>query len=178
MAYQREAVGSKMMGKATHPTHRRQGEDHPASNFVSNSPPAERTGSALTILRIDKLKATGKTYYVNDAAQPGLSVRVSAAGVKAFVFTKHKDRKFTRITLGRVGAMRLDAARLAAQALHGQLALGVDIAGERRTAKTATKSETMQEAFARFLAKKARRPKTLNDYQSLWRGAIPAGGGR
>jgi hypothetical protein len=131
--------------------------------------------TALTELRIEKLPATGATYYVNDAAQPGLSVRVSAGGVKAFIFTKFKQGRLTRITLGRAGALRLDAARRAAQALHGELALGVDVGAARRAAASQAKAETMQEAFERFMALKARRPNTSMDYERLWRLHVPAG---
>jgi hypothetical protein len=82
---------------------------------------------SLTELRIEKLKATGAEYYVNDGRQPGLSVRVSAQGVKAFVFTKKKDGRLTRITIDRSPAMRLEDARRAAQKLHGEMALGIDV---------------------------------------------------
>jgi integrase len=130
---------------------------------------------ALTELRIEKLPTKGETYYLNDATQPGLSVRVSAGGVKAFVFTKHKGSKLTRITLGRVGALRLDAARKAAQALHGELALGIDVGAVRRAARVTVKPQTMQEAFDRFLGLKSRRNRTVADYESIWRLHIPAG---
>jgi hypothetical protein len=56
-----------------------------------------------------------------------LYVGAAAGGVKAFVFTKFKHGRLTRITLGRAGALRLDSARRAAQALHGQLALGAGL---------------------------------------------------
>jgi hypothetical protein len=79
----------------------------------------------LTELKIEELQAKDKTYYVHDAKTPGLSVGVTPNGVKAFVFIKFK-RKFIRITLGKVGALRLDAARGAARKLHGDLAMGVD----------------------------------------------------
>ena len=150
---------------------RARGQALTASSVQAN--PSTRSG-ALTELRIEKLPATGATYYVNDAACPGLSVRVSAGGIKAFVFTKFKHGRLTRITLGRAGALRLDAARRAAQALHGELALGVDVGATRRAAKAQTKTETMQEAFERFMALKARRPKTVTDYQYLWRLCVPA----
>jgi integrase len=123
----------------------------------------------LTERRIEKLSTKPKTYYVNDAAQAGLSVRVSAGGVKAFVFTKFKYGRLTRITLGRSGAMRLDAARKAAAALHGELALGIDVGAVRRAAKAVEKPETMQEAFERFLGLKSRRSRTVADYEGLWR---------
>jgi hypothetical protein len=131
--------------------------------------------TSLTELRIEKLKVTGVTYYTNDGAQPGLSVRVSAGGVKAFVFTKHQHGRLTRITLGRVGALRLDAARRAAQELHGDISRGVDVAERKRNARQRdVASETMQDAFERFMSAKARRPTTMRDYQSLWLLHTPA----
>jgi hypothetical protein len=129
---------------------------------------------SLTELGIEKLQITGKTYYIRDAKQPGLSVRVSAGGVKAFVFIKFKG-KFIRETLGGVGALRLDTARLAAQKRHGELAMGVDIGAARRAAKTQAKPETMQQAFQQFMGLKTRRAKTTLDYEYLWRLHIPAG---
>jgi integrase len=131
--------------------------------------------ASLTELRIEKLQATGKTFHVNDAAQPGLSVRVSAAGAKAFVFTKFKHGKFTQITLGRVGALRLDDARKAAQKLHGEIAQGIDIAAKHKAAKIVPAAgATMQDAFERFMSAKTRRPSTIRDYQSLWLLHTPA----
>ena len=129
---------------------------------------------ALTELRIEKLRATGKTHFVNDAAQPGLSVRVSAGGVKAFVFTKFRYGKFTSITLGRVGALRLDDARKAAQKLHGELAQGIDLRAQRQRARQRATEQTMQEAFERFMSAKVRRPSTIRDYEFLWQRYAPA----
>ena len=134
--------------------------------------PADNNKVVLSELRIENLPATGVTYYVNDAKQPGLSVRVSAGGVKAFVFTKFKHGRLTRITLGRVGALRLIAARLAAQKLHGELAQGVDIGAARRVSQV--KPETMEEAFERFMKLKERRASTITDYKMLWRLFVPA----
>jgi integrase len=155
--------------------------DHPSTSSGSKNSPATRESKGenrrvgLTEARIEKLSVTGKTYYVQDGAQSGLSVRVSAGGVKAFIFTKHKHGQLTRITLGRAGAMRLDAARRAVQGLHGELAMGVDVGAKRKAAVAIrASSETMQEAFERFLTLKARRASTVGDYQSIWRLHIPA----
>jgi integrase len=133
------------------------------------------SGQALTALRVEKLPVTGKTYYVNDGTQQGLSVLISAGGVKAFVFTKFKDNRFTQITLGRVGAMRLDAARRAVQELHGDISRGVDVGAARKAKKDAPAIETMQQAFERFLASKPRRERTVESYEAIWRLHIPAG---
>ena len=94
-----------------------------------------KSRTALTELRVEKLKVTGKTYYTNDGAQPGLSVRVTAGGVKSYCFTKFRHQKFIQITLGKCDAMRLDAARQAVQKLHGDLAMGVDIGSGAQSSK-------------------------------------------
>ena len=141
---------------------------------IRGEPGGTGARTSLTETRVEKLPVTGAAYYVNDAGQPGLSVRVSAGGVKAYVFTKHKYGKLTRITLGRANAVRLDAARKAAQALHGELAMGVDVGAARRKTKL-PKSITMDEAFERFLGLKTRRSATLTDYRMLWRLHTPAG---
>jgi hypothetical protein len=123
----------------------------------------------LTELKVDELKVRDKSYYVHDLKMPGLSVRVTPNGVKAYVYTKFKQ-KFIRITLGRVGALRLDAARIAAQKLHADLALGVDIAAER---KAKERGETMQQAYERFIGSKPRRAITISSYEYLWRLHVP-----
>jgi integrase len=134
----------------------------------------EKSKIALTESKIEGLKATGKTYYVNDAKTPALSVRVSAGGVKALIFTKFKYGRLIRITLGRVGALRLDAARLAAQKLHGDIASGIDIAAARK-AMVKGRGETMQQAYEKFLKLKTRRPSSVASYEQLWRLNVPAG---
>jgi integrase len=128
----------------------------------------------LTELRIERLKATGAEYYAQDVRQPGLSVRVSAGGVKAFVFTKKKDGRLTRITIGRSPAMRLEDARRAVQRLHGEMALGVDVRAERMAAKAAQKPDTLEHAFESFMALKDRRRSTVADYRCIWRMHVPA----
>jgi integrase len=87
------------------------------------------------------------------------------------VFIKFWQGKSLRITLGRAGALRLDAARLAAQKLHGELALGVDITAKQTAA---VKPDTMQQAFERLMASKPRRRTTTIDYGGLWRMHTPA----
>ena len=130
---------------------------------------------ALTEQRIADLKAAGSTIYVHDARMPGLSVRVTTAGVKSYVFTKKVIGKFLRITLGKTASMTLTAARSAASAHHGDIAKGVDIAAMRRSAKAAAgvKALTLANAYERFLTLKDRRPSTTNDYRRLWRLHLP-----
>ena len=130
---------------------------------------------ALTEQRVADLKATSSTIYVNDARMPGLSVRITKAGVKSYVFTKKVNGKFLRLTLGKVGGMTLNAARTAASAHHGDIAKGVDIAAARKDAKAAArlKAMTLDDAFERFLTLKDRRASTVKDYKMLWRLHLP-----
>jgi integrase len=142
------------------------------------SPKRARSASnslALTEQRIVDLKAADTTFYVNDARMPGLSVRVTSAGVKSYVFTKKVNGRFLRLTLGKTASMTLSAARTAASAHHGDIAKGVDIAAVRRSAKSAArvKAITLADAYERFLTLKDRRPSTTSDYERLWRLHVP-----
>ena len=130
---------------------------------------------ALTEQRVADLNANGATIYVNDARMPGLSVRVTKAGVKSYVFTKKVNGKFLRITLGKVAGMSLTSARAAASAHHGEIAKGVDVVAVRKGAKAAAtlKATTLAGAYERFLTLKDRRTSTVKDYQMLWRLHVP-----
>ena len=142
--------------------------------------PAKRQRSAskkvaLTEQRVADLKAVGSTTYIHDVRMPGLSVRITKAGVKSYVFTKKVNGKFLRITLGKTASMSLSAARNASSAHHGDIAKGIDIAAARRSAKAAAavKATTLADAFERFLTIKDRRLSTTNDYKRLWRLHVP-----
>jgi len=130
---------------------------------------------ALTEQRIADLKAVNSTIYVHDARMPGLSVRVTKAGVKSYVFTKKVNGRFLRVTLGKTAGMSLSAARMAASGHHGDIAKGVDIAAMRRSAKATAgaKAMTLTDAYERFLTLKDRRSSTKSDYERLWRLHLP-----
>jgi integrase len=151
-----------------------------SSNIVSFPVPKQaRSASkkvALTEQRIADLRAVGSTIYVHDARMPGLSVRITKAGVKSYVFTKKVNGRFLRVTLGKTASMTLSAARSAASAYHGDIAKGVDIAAVRKSAKAAAgvKAMTLTDAFERFLTLKDRRSSTKSDYKRLWRLHLPS----
>src|ERR1700730_4116065 len=131
--------------------------------------------ASLTEQRVQDLKASSATIYIHDARMPGLSVRVTKAGVKSYVFTKKVNRKLLRITLGKTAAMTLDAARKAVSAYNGDIAKGIDVAAVRKAAKAAaaSKATTLADAYESFMATKDRRPSTEKDYKMLWRLHIP-----
>jgi hypothetical protein len=83
---------------------------------------------ALTDDKIAKLKPSTKRVAVYDPVVPGLAIRIQPSGHKTFVFgafypcTGH----FTRLELGQVGKMTLEAAREKARAWAALVAAGKD----------------------------------------------------
>jgi integrase len=145
-----------------------------SANLSRGRAPIKKT--ILTEQRVQDLKASGATIYVHDARMPGLSIRITRAGVKSYVFTKKVNRRLLRITLGKTAAMTLEAARKAASAYHGDIARGIDVAAARKAAKAAAaaRATTLADAYEGFMAAKDRRPSTQKDYKMLWRLHIPS----
>jgi len=143
--------------------------------FPSRRTRAAPTKLALTEQRVTDLKPQGKTLYFNDTRMPGLSVRVTKAGVKSYVFTKKVHGTLLRITLGKAAGMTLEAARRAVESYNGDLAKGIDVAATRRANKAlaSVNAATLQDAYKRFLTLKDRRPSTIRDYDMLWRLYVP-----
>jgi integrase len=106
---------------------------------------------------------------------PGLSVRVTKAGVKSYVFTKKINGKLLRITLGKVAGMTLEAAHRAVETYNGDLARGIDVGAKRRASKASAilNAMTLEDAYRRFLTLKERRPSTMRDYDMIWRLYVP-----
>jgi integrase len=131
---------------------------------------------SLTEQRVADFKSRGMTCYINDARTPGLSVRITKAGTKSYVFTKKLNGKLLRFTLGKASSLSLEHARRAAAAAYqGDFARGLDVGALRKQAKVAAKlkTTTLADAFERFLTLKDRRPSTQQDYAALWRLHVP-----
>ncbi|MDP3078707.1 site-specific integrase [Bradyrhizobium sp.] len=130
---------------------------------------------SLTEQRVTDFKSRGVTFYANDARTPCLSVRVTKAGSKSYVFTKKRNGKLLRFTLGKTSSLTLDGARKAAAAYQGDFARGVDVGAQRKQDKAAAKlkATTLADAYERFLILKDRRPSTRQDYAALWRLHVP-----
>lgn len=92
--------------------------------------------SKLTISQIRKLKAPASGYSEYSAnSVPGLRIRVAASGIRSWVFRYKSAGKNNIITLGRVDALSITEAEMAAKTYRAQIALGCDPAQERREAK-------------------------------------------
>lgn len=88
----------------------------------------------LTLTRIDGLKCPpGKRdMLVFDDEQRGLGVRVTAGGGKTYLAQYTADGRKHRIPLGSCDALSLAKAREAVRSIAGDVAKGIDPAGERR----------------------------------------------
>lgn len=118
----------------------------------------------LTKSTVDKavIPATGQAF-TRDRELKGFALRVTAGGVKSYIVEKRVDGRVRRITLGRHGELTCEQARKQALKLLGQLAIGIDVIGERERDRLA--AVTLGEAFTDFSRdRKHLKPKTLYDY--------------
>ena len=109
-------------------------------------------------------KAGQKTQaFYRDSALPGFGLRVTSAGVKAFIVETRVDGKVKRITLGKYGPLTVEQARKLAQQFLGKVAGGANpIADEREHDLAAT---TLRQIFEDYLlTRKDLKPNTLHDY--------------
>lgn len=122
----------------------------------------------LTLPRISKLqKPTGRqAVYVFDDDPKQLCVRITPAGVKAFVYSGKLNKVPLRVTIGNVDVWNLDDARKEARRLQTLVDQGIDPRqekAERIAAAEAKREESRRieapalEAWGEYL--KARRPK-------------------
>lgn len=74
----------------------------------------------------------GKRGDYHDSKTPGLTLRVTESGVKAFTFLRRIEGKQERLTLGRFPAMTVEQARVEAEKLNGAVAADTNPAAARR----------------------------------------------
>ena len=81
----------------------------------------------------------------------GLGIRVSQTGQISFIVQlKLKDGSRHRETLGAYGKLTIEAARKAAQAIAGKIAMGVDLQHERAEAEAKAKAKAEAEEAKKF----------------------------
>ena len=81
----------------------------------------------------------------------GLGIRMSQTGVIYFIVQfPLKDGKRHKETLGAWGKITIEAARAAAQARAGKIAMGVDLRAERAQAEAAAKAKADEEEVKKF----------------------------
>jgi integrase len=126
----------------------------------------------FTQVKVEGLRYNGggRPDYFYDADKPGLAVRLTSGGARTFVFVGRLHGRVARITLGRVENLALAKARQAVDKIRGDIALGVDVLAQRRALRrTEADRKSLNDTFAEFIAGRRHKPKTLQDYKSLWR---------
>lgn len=113
---------------------------------------AKPRGFRFTDAFINKLKLPeGKREVIQFEAATGLGIRVSQTGQVSFIVQlKLADGGRHRQTLGSYGKLTIDAARKAAQALAGKIAMGIDLAQERAEAEAKAVAKAEAEEAKKF----------------------------
>lgn len=90
-----------------------------------------------------------KDRLVFDADCPGLGVRLTAKGTRAFLaqWTDPVTRRKVRESLGVWGSITIEQARIAARARLGEVAKGVDVVGDRQRRRAASEREQAEMAL-------------------------------
>ena len=116
-----------------------------------------------TVIDNAPVPARGQTF-LRDAEIKGFGVRITAQGARAFIVEKRIAGQVRRVTLGRYGELTLQQARLQAQKLLGQIAMGHNPIADKHRARL--EAITLQEAFQDFVrARTSLKDKTLYDYR-------------
>ncbi len=89
----------------------------------------------LTERTLKALKAKGREYFVWDSEVRGLGVRVKPSGVASYLVQyRNENRRQRRLTLGKVGTLRLEQARRLARLILEEVAGGGDPSADRHRA--------------------------------------------
>jgi integrase len=110
-----------------------------------------------------------------DDVVPGFGIRIRTSGTRSYVYQYKVGRQARRMTIGRVGAIKVAKAREIAGDLHAQVRLGRNPAAEKRAAVQRA-SDTLGALAKLYLERRkdALRPSTLrNKTRSLMRDAAP-----
>jgi len=102
----------------------------------------------LTEKKIRDAKPGSATHIEWDDVVKGLGLRITAAGVKSYVFNYRVDGRMRRMTLGRTSELALSVARERAGEARQAVRGGRDPLGERQNRKTLP---TVSEGLDRFL---------------------------
>ena len=102
-----------------------------------------------------------------DARLRGFGLRITASGVRSFIFNYRIKGRERRITIGQYPSWTVVAARKQAEHLRRQVGLGIDPLGKRNEERKAPTLRDLFERYAReHLPTKA--PRSAADDRSMW----------
>ena len=117
------------------------------------------------------LPESGKRADYWDSKTPGLAIRVTSTGVKAFCVLRRVGGKLERATLGRYPDMTPEQARKRAAEVNATIAKGASPSAEKRRAKLEAKP--LEEAFKDYLARRTLKPQTVFDINRCMKEVYP-----
>jgi integrase len=127
-------------------------------------PRAKREPTNLTDLKVRSLRPDPAGEYIQgDTQVPGFGVRVRPSGTAAYVVMKRLpgEAKPTRVTLGRVGEITLQAARDRARGAAAAVREGIDVNRQKREARQERRAE--REAAMQIRAATGYSPDTFGE---------------
>lgn len=137
----------------------------------------------LTAGRIKQFSTEAGQAFLWDTEAPGLAVRATATGNKAYIFQSKLDKQTIRVTIGDIRAWSIEDARADARRLQTLIDKGIDPRTEKadRLAEARSKREaasllevTVAEAWAAYLIE--RKSKWSERHYADHEAAIHAGG--
>jgi len=128
-------------------------------------------GKSVTKRLVDSLSASDSEYFVWDSKLPGFGLRVQPSGVMSYVvkYRAGSGRKAPtrRITLGRVGKITPDKARILAKGKLGDVARGLDPAAVNSAERRAATLKELAELFLSEHIEAKRKPATASHYRDI-----------
>src|SRR4029077_9684975 len=129
------------------------------------------TGQRITKRVVDSLKIRPSEYAVWDVKMPGFGVRVRPTGAMSYVVVYRagsgRGAPYRRYTIGTVGKITPEKARLRAKGILGAVAHGKDPAADKATERS---TPTVAELADRFMAEHIepkRKPGTTVFYRDI-----------
>lgn len=140
-------------------------------------PRPRKVRPALTKRAIDDASPAIRDRFLWDGVEHGLGVKVTPAGSKIFILQKSVQGRLKRITIGAYGDLSLDAARVQARRLNGEIAIGRDPVREARSRRENEDRQlrlerTMDDLWARYLVEVTaveNKPATIAKKTRMWK---------
>jgi len=131
------------------------------------------TKSVIDRLPFPDKKADGKATQdiYRDSSLTGFGLLVGSGGTKSFFVERRVNGRVKRVSLGRYGHLTPAQARIKAQEILGQIAMGKDPAAEKKAVKA--KAITLSAAFEDYLTtRKDLKPGTVGNYRKCVSGCL------
>jgi len=128
------------------------------------------TRFSFTKTRLEKLLLpdSGRETY-HDTLVPGLILRVSASGSKAFAWYRKVKGRPMRLTIGSFPQVTVEQARRQCQALSGDVARGGDPQAQRTASRQETTLGDLWTFYLDAHAKVHKRPRSIEEDERQWR---------